>query len=287
MLKLLAADGIDAEIQAHYRLIGSVKDTIGMHTHDFFELFLILQGSVVHVINGQRLLLNENTLVFIRDRDAHCYEQATDGDCRFINLSFCREVIDDLIAFLGSGFPSGRLLEPELPPTLLLSRTEKEYVQYRLDQLNLIPQERKAALKAEARALLTDLFSRYIKTEGETGEHDGQPEWLKKLCREARSKDCFTRGTAELVRLSGKSHAYVCRMFGKHLGMSPTRYINELRMSYAENLLLNTDMEIVEICLEVGLDNVSYFYDLFKRKHGLTPAVYRRLGAVRQYQPIF
>ena len=47
--------------------------------------------------------------------------------------------------------------------------------------------------------------------------------------------------------------------------MSPTQYINELRMSYAENLLLNTDMEIVDISLEIGLDNVSYFYDLFKR----------------------
>lgn len=100
MLKLLAVDGIDAEIQAHYRLIASVKDTIGMHTHDFFELFLILKGSVVHVINGNRQLLQENTLVFIRDRDVHYYEQ-TDGDCQFINLSFHRKVLDDLIAFWG------------------------------------------------------------------------------------------------------------------------------------------------------------------------------------------
>ena len=63
MLKLLAADGIDSEIQAHYRLIVSVRDTIGMHTHDFFELFLILKGSVVHVINGKRFAPGKYTRV--------------------------------------------------------------------------------------------------------------------------------------------------------------------------------------------------------------------------------
>ncbi|GJM78403.1 AraC family transcriptional regulator [Paenibacillus sp. HMSSN-139] len=277
MLKLLAADGIDAEIQAHYRLIASVKDTIGMHTHDFFELFLILKGSVIHVINGNRQLLHENTLVFIRDRDVHYYEQ-TDGDCQFINLSFNREVLDDLIAFLGEGFPSEKLLEPDMPPSTLLSKTEKEYVRYRLDQLSLIPQEKKLAVKAEVRAILTDLFSRYIKAEGDPVDLTGQPEWFRTLCKEARKKEHFTRGTAALVQLSGKSHAYVCRMFRQCLGMSPTQFINESRLSYAENLLLNTDMDILDICMEIGLDNVSYFYDLFKRKHGITPHRYRQFG---------
>ncbi|RCX18617.1 AraC family cel operon transcriptional repressor [Fontibacillus phaseoli] len=282
MLKLLAADGIDSEIQAHYRLIASVRDTIGMHTHDFFELFLILKGSVVHVINGNRQLLRENTLVFIRDRDVHYYEQTSDSDCRFINLSFHREVLDDLIAFLGEGFPSERLLEPAMPPSTLLSKTEKEYVRYRLDQLSLIPQEKKPALKAEVRAILTDLFSRYIKAEADHIELNGQPEWFRALCREARKKEHFTRGTAALVQISGKSHAYVCRMFRKYLGISPTQYINELRMSYAENLLLNTDMDIVDISLEIGLDNVSYFYDLFKRRHSLTPHLYRQFGIIHR-----
>lgn len=89
-------------------------------------------------------------------------------------------------------------------------------------------------------------------------------------------------GTAALVQLSGKSHAYVCRMFKRCLGMSPTQYINQLRVSYAENLLLNTDMDILEISMEIGLDNVSYFYDLFKRKHGLTPHRYRQFGLARR-----
>ena len=54
-----------------------------------------------------------------------------------------------------------------MPPSTVLSKTEKEYVRYRLDQLSLIPQEKKLAVKAEVRAILTDLFSRYIKAEAD------------------------------------------------------------------------------------------------------------------------
>ncbi len=280
MMKLFAADGIDPRIQAHYRLITSVSDTIGMHTHDFFELFLILKGNVIHIINGTRQLLQENSLVFIRDRDVHYYERADDGDCQFINLSFYREVVDDLFAFLGQGFPSGKLFEPELPPTILLSKTEKEYVRYRLDQLNLIPLDQKYAIKAQVRALLTDLFSRYISMAEADYGGNGSPEWLAALCAEAKKKEHFTRGTIALVELSLKSHAYLCRMFKKHLGISPTRFINELRLSYAENLLLNTDMTILDITLEIGLENVSYFYDLFKKRHDMTPYRYRQCGKI-------
>lgn len=281
MLTLLAADGIDPHIQAHYRLITSINDTIGMHTHDFFELFLILKGSVYHVINGRRQLLQENTLVFIRDRDVHYYEQPSEGDCQFINLSFYKEVIDDLFAFLGAGFPSASLFEPELPPTILLTKTEKEYVRYRLDQLQLIPLEQKLVLKAEVRALLTDLFSRYIKGAAEQNKELGQPEWLLALCAEAKKKEHFTRGASSLVELSGKSHAYLCRMFKKYKGLSPTGFINGLRLSYAENLLLNTDMDIVDISMEVGLDNMSYFYDLFKKRHNITPYRFRQCGRIK------
>ncbi|WP_217592136.1 helix-turn-helix domain-containing protein [Cohnella sp. GbtcB17] len=275
MMKLFAADGIDSDIQAHYRLITSIADTIGLHTHDFFELFLILKGRAVHVINGTRQMLEENMLVFIRDRDIHAYERMDEGDFQFINLSFYREVIDDLFAFLGTGFPSEKLFEPEMPPTIRLSKTEKEYVRYRLDQLNLIPMDRKQAIKAQVRALLTDLFSRYMTLEAEGGVNGG-PEWLASLCAEAKKKEHFTRGTAALVELSGKSHAYLCRMFQKHLNVSPTHYINELRLSYAENLLLNTDMSILDITYEIGLENVSYFYDLFRKRRNMTPYRYRK-----------
>ncbi|WP_313639099.1 AraC family transcriptional regulator [Paenibacillus sp.] len=276
-IKLFASEGIDSDIQAHYRFITSVKNTAEIHTHDFFELFLILKGSVIHCINGTRERLEENTLVFIRDRDVHYYEQTDEGDCQFINLSFHKEVIDALFDYLGEGFPKLKILSPDMPPTVRLSKTEKEYVRYRLDRLNLIPHTDKARVKAEVRALLAELFTRYM-TMDDSPDWSEQPAWLQELSTEMKKKENFTEGTSAMLRVSGKSHAYLCRMFKKHLGTTPIQYINRLRLSYAENLLLKTDMEIVDICLEVGFENVSYFYDLFKRQFNMTPHKFRVNG---------
>lgn len=276
--KLLAREGIDPEIEAHYRLITSVKKTVGIHTHDFFELFLILKGSVIHCINGKRELLKENTLVFIREHDVHYYEQADEEDCQFINLSFYKQVIDSLFDYLGAGFPRKNLLTPEFPPMVVLTGPEKEYIRYRLENISLIPQADKLLLKAEVRALLAELFSRYVMEAG--GREAGElPEWLRTVCAELKKKEHFVEGLPALLRLSGRNHSYLCRVFKKHLGLQPVEYINRLRLSYAENLLLHTDMQIVDICLEAGFENVSYFYQLFKRHYGLTP--HKRRSASR------
>lgn len=152
-------------------------------------------------------------------------------------------------------------------------------MRYRLDQINLTPLSQKLVVKAEVRALLTDLFFRYIRITAEKDEPYGQPDWFLALCQEMRKKEHFTRGTSALLQLSGKSHAYLCRVFKQQLRISPTRFINDLRLSYAENLLLNTDMDILDISLETGLENVSYFYELFKRKHRMTPHRFRQFGS--------
>ncbi|MBO9606175.1 MAG: helix-turn-helix domain-containing protein [Paenibacillaceae bacterium] len=274
--QLKAAVGIDPDVQAHYRFITSVRNTTGRHTHDFFELFLIIRGSVMHCINGAKIRLAENTLVFIRDRDIHFYEETEEGDCQFLNLSFYREALDDLFAYLGEGFPKEKLLAPELPPSVMLARTETEYVRDRLEKLNLVSRADKPFMKAQVRALLAELFTRYVSLALDDPLPGNPPVWLQSLCEAMTGKEHFTVGTPALVRLSGKSHAYLCRVFKRHLGMTPVQYVNGLRLSYAEKLLLTTDMEIVDVCLECGFDNMGHFYDLFKRHYRLPPHAFRQ-----------
>lgn len=273
--RLTAVNAIDPKIQAHYRLIASVKNTVGEHCHDFFELFLIVKGSVIHCINGKRELLHENTLVFIRDRDIHYYEQTEEGDCQFINLSFYRETIQSIFEFLGEGFPKDHLLHPEMPPSVVLTKTEKEYIQYRFENLNTNIDANQNLLRAELRALLVELFSRYI-MKSQNLHPKERPEWLNHLCTVMKEKENFIEGMPALLRISQKTHSYLCRTFKKCLNTTPVEYINSLRMSYAENLLLHTDMDILDICLEIGFENMGYFYEVFKRYFNMTPYKLRK-----------
>ncbi|EKY23488.1 helix-turn-helix domain-containing protein [Clostridium celatum] len=65
------------------------------------------------------------------------------------------------------------------------------------------------------------------------------------------------------------------RFFKKHIGMTCIQYINNYRLEKASLLLNSTSKPIMDISLEVGFDNLSYFNKLFKNKYNLTPKEFR------------
>ncbi len=70
---------------------------------------------------------------------------------------------------------------------------------------------------------------------------------------------------------------YVCKLFKSVSGETLTNYINNRRITYAEELLLSTDKSISEIALECGFNSQQYFNLVFKNKISLSPSTYRKL----------
>lgn len=75
--------------------------------------------------------------------------------------------------------------------------------------------------------------------------------------------------------LCGVSNAYFYRCFRAWSGQSPVEYRNTLRLSNAEAMLRNTDMQVGEIAEAVGFEDPFYFCRLFKRRFGISPQKYR------------
>ena len=73
--------------------------------------------------------------------------------------------------------------------------------------------------------------------------------------------------------------SYLCRIFKKHLNKTPTEFINDIRIANAKLALEYTNRSILQICEEVGFDNTSHFYHLFKKDTGLSPKAFRELSS--------
>lgn len=65
------------------------------------------------------------------------------------------------------------------------------------------------------------------------------------------------------------------RSFSNFLHTSPMQYLTRRRISTAVGLLSSTDLPIIEIGMQCGFDNPSYFSKQFKEITGFTPREYR------------
>lgn len=69
---------------------------------------------------------------------------------------------------------------------------------------------------------------------------------------------------------------YLAKIYKKKTGQTLKDYINEYRIEQAKIMLRNSDRRIIDIALENGFDNVSYFSTLFKKITGMAPNDYRK-----------
>ena len=90
-------------------------------------------------------------------------------------------------------------------------------------------------------------------------------------------KDYFNPNLSsdELAVSLGLSSNYLREIFKEVKDIPLANYINEYRCEQAKTMLLNTNMTVSEISEKIGLSNLNYFFTLFKKYTGFTPAQFR------------
>jgi len=81
---------------------------------------------------------------------------------------------------------------------------------------------------------------------------------------------------SEMVDRSGLKSRTFARRFRGATGYQPIDYVQGIRIEVAKKILESDTTKIEEISSHVGYEDPASFRRIFKRKVGLTPAVYRR-----------
>lgn len=82
---------------------------------------------------------------------------------------------------------------------------------------------------------------------------------------------------AILARDVGMSTRQLERLFRRYLSRSPKRYYMELRLQKARNLLMQTDMTVINVALACGFASPSHFSKCYRSHYDRTP--YRERGS--------
>lgn len=263
---------VDTVTGCSYRYVNSKTEYFRPHTHDYYEIFIMIDGAAYHTVNGTEVLLTSDNAVLVRATDRHQYRHADSSPFEFLNITFTAETLTEAISYLGDGYDADRLLGAVLSPTVKISKVQRDIINAYMESARAVApddhERRKTAIRVLIMYLLTDVFATFEPEER-------IPEWLASTCDRMKLRDNFPEGLVRMVEISGRSREHLTRSMRKYLHKSPTEYINELRLNYIANMLTNSNHKILEIIYDAGFNSTSRATTLFRSRYGVSMSEYR------------
>lgn len=256
------------------------------HWHYSIEILYSLSGKARIFVGGISQDFSKGDLVLVNSREVHSVYIYGNEEVEYIVLKFNPEVLYTT---------SRTVFESKYVLPFILSKSQNQKVftkmeiQHTLIHSSMleITEEMKNKKYGYELAIKTHICSiflwilRYWDSQGltiDTGtilkEND-----LKMLQKVLDYLDVNYKLdiTAEFIsQLCNLSYSYFSRQFKALMGKTFTEYLNYIRVTEAEKLLLSTDLNITQIALETGFSSSSYFIQQFKRFKNVSPKQFKK-----------
>ena len=153
-----------------------------------------------------------------------------------LSLAFPAYTVNSLFGYLyNSQAPRKELFAGSHSPIVRLSTIDTLMIQNRLSFLNQLSSSDMEEKNTHLRAILIDIMYSYIIPELEkqkrSSDASNLPAWLVPALEGLSNPKNLTMGMDYLVRQTQRSPEHICRMFRKHLGITPSAYINGKRLN--------------------------------------------------------
>ena len=241
------------------------------HTHkNYHEVMLVFNGCIGNEVNGKAQTIEEMQMCFIRKDDIHRHYSIDGKVADLYNIGIPVNVFEDALKYLNIDF--SQFIECELPTIITLHKNDYGSIRHKIELLKNVeygPMHGTIFLSFVHEVLFL-FYTNNIKFNIFAFNKDA-PEWLYKLVEEFRSPENFIGGIPKMLEISGYSQPYLNRILKKHLGITPTKMLNILKLDYAKKLLASGEFKIIDICYKCGYNNEGYFYREFKKQYGITP----------------
>jgi AraC-like DNA-binding protein len=98
-------------------------------------------------------------------------------------------------------------------------------------------------------------------------------EEIEAIIREKYNMSLTIESIARMIHFTPN---YIGTTFKTVRRISIGRYLTQVRLQRAEELLRNPLIQIGDIAIMCGYENITYFHTIFKKERGITPSEYRQ-----------
>lgn len=222
------------------------NDTMITHSHDYGQLIFPISGSVDIKTEHKNIGLNDEHLFFLPPSNIHAFK--SDRPNEFLVLDIPQFMLNENDMYI-------------VKDGIELSLDEK----WRSIRFLILNELKDNFYNGESLSKLYYYFRPFI--------------FEKSLPSSVRYIHEHYSEEIDLKVLSNIEHynfTYYSEWFKKNMGVSPTEYIQKLRVQRAKELLRNTDLNLIQISNEVGYNHNSSLTRVFKFHENTTPLDYRK-----------
>ncbi len=243
-------------------------DVLDDHTHDFYQLMYISSGEGTVIVAKEKLQVKPGDVIFIAPNVEHGVDVFQSSMTTYeIKFGIFNKELDDIARNVGVLYYEEDNRIKNLILKIIDECTEC-YPYYKKSVENFIFQiiiylTRQKSFRADSPETI-NISNEHNSSIASKIKTYIDFNYLKKV---------------SLVELADKfcvSKSHLCREFTKNFGMSPIKYLNNLRMEKAKELLSISDYSICEIAYCVGFNDIHYFSRYFNKQEGISPAAYRK-----------
>ncbi len=246
------------------------SSNVSTHVHDnYYEILIVTGGKLLHHFDGQTMVLQQADAFFLCPGEHHRLSTYKTHPSRHINLTCSREMAQ-------RAFGIESISDPSVSSRKLhLSDIEFRVVTDLQESIFNAPSE--AYQNGIVRILMTYLAQLFLLPERSLNLPQQMPKWLAEFIEQLQNLDFSVPvALSDLYRLSGKPQSTLSKQFKKYMGQTLVCYLNDLKLSRANNLLKSTSYSLLEISKASGFESYPHFSRLFKSKYGISPQQYRR-----------
>lgn len=239
------------------------------HFHSCYELFFLLEGQRTYIVNQSTILVEQHDVLCIQPHAFH----------KSIGVSpYSRYVLYFNDAFLTKYFTSKAL--PAILNTLqqpLISVADSDFGELlRLLERLICFQQQKAELHFYLSFVaLINLLQANMGSQREIIVPVTNKNYIA-ILQYINENFAHIQAISEIAEHFFITKYHLCRLFKEYTGTTLVRYLTDVRLKHACELLLNTHLSITEISSQCGFHTSMYFNNVFKRSLGMTPLAYRR-----------
>lgn len=239
-----------------------------LHWHNYFEFEIIVSGKGIHTYNNTVYEVCGGSAYMMSYYDFHALTAIT--DITLYSIHFEKTLLDEKLAeLLSASFNRFHCC------------FDSQSAQKLINRILRLEYESESSLpygNIMIKNIVSEIVIEMIRKSTNT-ELSPTPPTVRKAMAFINENFRSPLSLYTLAKELSFSPNYLGHLLKHQTGMTFNEHLNAVRLKYACNLLLRSDMSIKEIAFESGYSTLEYFMYIFKKKTGITPGEFRKSGS--------